>query len=365
MRNLVRLLLVSFLCAVVTGSLSSRASAEPKPTTPPTATGGNLTFGIGPALPVPATQTVDGRPYLQYLASPGATVTDAVALLNLSDQPVTLDVYATDALQASDGAFGLLPAAEPAKDAGSWFTLDVPKSGKVTVPPRKGKKYGRVDVPITARIPADAEPGDHVAGVVASLVTTGKNADGARIKFDQRIGIRTYFRIAGPVNPRLDIEHLQTSYESNNDIKGRGTVTVSYDIHNTGNVRMYTSQLVKVTPWRRDTISRYPDPVADILPGATIHVTETATAFMIGKVTTEVTLVPKPVDPTIARGDLVQDTDTVWAWPWLLIAIVATVLLLLLLAAGLWRWRRKRRRAAAAARTEPVAGKQKGRRVAV
>lgn len=368
MRTLSRLLLL-LLCAVLATSTVSRAAAEPTPTPPtapdPTDTSDNLTFGIGPALPVPATQTVDGRPYLKYLASPGSTVTDEVALINLSDEPVTLKVYATDAVQTGDGAFGLLPGDETPSDAGSWFELNLPRSGEVTVPARSRKKYGRVEVPIVARIPATAEPGDHVAGIVASLVTVGKNDEGARIKFDQRIGLRTYFRVSGPVNPGLTIENLRATYESDNDIKGRGTVALSYDIHNTGNVRMYTSQLVNVTAWRRDPIVLYPAPVADILPGATIHVTETVDQVMIGKVDVEVTLVPKPVDPEIPRTGLVQEQRTLWAWPWLLIAIIAAavlLLLLLLVAVLWWRHRRKRRRTALPGRRKGKTTKEKGRR---
>lgn len=315
---------------------------DPTQITPDTAS-----FGIGPALPVPETQVVDGRPYLDYRASAGATVRDAVALLNLSDKPVTLHVYATDAVQNTDGAFGLKAGDDTPTEAGSWFTLNLPKSGKVTVPPRDGNTYGRVEVPIEARIPANATPGDHVAGIVASLESISKDKKGTPVKFDQRIGIRAYFRLSGQFDPKLEIDNLHASFKPGVNALGRGTTTVTYDVHNSGNVRMNASQIVDVSGWLQGPHIERPASISDLLPGSTISVTQTFDdQFALGKMEALVSVIGRPVDPSVpADRSPVQARATFWALPWPLLAIVGGIILLIGLGAFvMWRHRRKGKR---------------------
>lgn len=305
----------------------------------------HATFGIGPAHDVPASQTLDGRPYLNYLATPGATVLDSVAVLNLADEPVTLRVYPTDAEQGEDGAFGLLPEGDKPADAGSWIKLKLPKSGKVTVPARQGNTYGRVLVPVQVRIPQDATPGDHVGGIIASLQAVSTDKKGTRIRLDQRIGLRTYFRIAGPLKPKLAIENLRASYHAKRDPRGRGTVTASYTVHNTGNVRMNASQIVRLDRTFGSVITRYPASLNDILPGSRVRVTTRLDGVVgLGKLTATATIFPTPTDPTVpsTRG-FVQKKVTFWAVSWWLLGAIA-LLLLLLLGGGFWWWRGWRRK---------------------
>lgn len=391
MRTLLRpllatLLVVAALLSGTVGGTAAPAVADPTPSAPtdgatdgatdapvdPVDRSDNITFGIGPAHAVPEDQVVDGRPYLQYLSGPGGAVRDTVALINYGTEPIALNVYVTDAVQGTDGAFGLKAGDATPSDAGSWFRLRAPGSRKlvararITVPGRKGGDYGRVDVPLEARIPLDATPGDHVGGVIASLVSTGKDADGARIKFDQRIGLRTYFRLSGDLEPQLAVENLHASYDWSPEAHGRDSVTVTYDVRNTGNVRMNAAQLVNLQrPFRDDIIVR-PAPVADLLPGATLSVSQTVEGnFSAGPLTPLVSLIPVPVDDTVpADRTPVQGSVEVWAWQWIVAAVVVVLLLLLLLALGLRRWRgarvkvhggRRRRTGKPAPEPQPVA----------
>lgn len=345
-------------------SASSPAGNSGGATTPSTAQ--NLTFGIGPALPVPTTQVVDGRPYLSYLSSPGGTIRDAVALLNLSDKPITLHVYASDGLDTSEGSFTLTAAGEKLKDAGSWFKVAVPKSGVVTVPARQGNTYGRVEVPVEANIPANATPGDHVAGIVASLQTIGKDSKGTKLRFDQRIGVRAYIRLSGPITPKLTITHLHASHHTGFNLfglLGRGTTKVSYDVNNKGNVRMSASQLVNASGWfTKPRVSR-PSDLNDILPGSTIHVVRTIPhRWAFGKQHSLVTLFPVPVDPTVARTKpSIQDATVFWVIPWLILILLVVILLLLLLVWLFRRWRRHQQRLRAEGRSDNGGGQRKNK----
>lgn len=328
----------------------------------------NITFGIGPAHAVPDEQVVDGRPYLQYLSAPGGVVRDTVAIINYGPKPIRLNVYVTDALQGTDGAFGLKAGDETPADAGAWFRIKAPGSKKlveravIRIPARKGNTYGRVLVPVEARIPADATPGDHVAGVIASLETVGKDTEGTPIKFDQRIGLRTYFRLSGEVRPALAIENLRATYGWKPDVNGNDSVTVTYDVRNTGNVRMNAAQIVNLQrPFRDDLITR-PEPITDLLPGSVLSVTHTVDArFSAGQLEPLVSLIATPVDETVpADRTPIQASVKVWAWQW--IAVVVGIALLLLLALGYWRWRRRRRKAQAAAGSTDGPGKRRGAR---
>lgn len=330
---------------------TSSAPSKPGSSTP-------LTFGIGPASPLPSGQTVDGRPYLSYLTSPGGLITDAVLLVNVGTEPVTLHVYATDAIDSSTGDFSLLPSATKPTDAGAWFQLQVPKNGLVTVPARSGSKAGQLKIPVEAHVPLQARPGDHVAGLVASLDTLAKSKTGARIRFEQRIGLRAYVRVSGRLDPNVAVDHLHASHHGGSGLVGRGTTTVSYDVHNTGNVRVNVNQQVNLTGWLSHPRVTYPAALPDMLPGATIHVVQTFPGrFAIGRQRAIVTLFPTPIDPTIPRpSGLHQASIIFWVIPWLLIAII--VGLILLLGFGRWWWKRHKARAAA----RPAGGGRRAQR---
>jgi hypothetical protein len=340
-RWLAALLVVLFLPLLGQGSATAADGGGDDPD--PTAGAPTVKFGIGPARQVPANQFVDGRAYLDYVASPGATISDEVALLNYGDQPLKLQLYATDALQADDGGFSLLPGGQKPTDAGHWISLDVPQNGMVTVPPRTKKAPGQLGVNMRVSIPADATPGDHVGGVVASLKVTSTNAQGAQVTLDQRIGLRAYFHLSGDLKPQLTIENLKATYDGQHDPRGRGRVTVSYTVHNTGNIRLDATQDVSVGRWVVGGLAGDPAPIKDILPGSRIDVTQTfERAFGLGRFDAVVTLHPTAVDATYTQTiPDVTAAKTFWAWPWILIAAIAGILLVLL---GLVTWSHGRRR---------------------
>jgi len=324
---------------------------------------GSLKFGIGPANHVPPKQVVDGRAYLIYAANPGATIFDRVALFNYSARPLRVQVYATDASSSEDGTFGLLPGNIKATDAGRWIKLHVPKSGLVTIPARTGKlPYGVLRVPFTMSIPLKATPGDHAGGVVVSVKSTSTNKKGAKITLDQRVGLRTYISLSGKLTPGIVVEDLKASYENQSDPLGRGTYTVSYYVHNTGNLRVKVSQdleikrclIAPICPVK--SITTHPAPLPDLLPGARVRVSQTFKhRFGLGRPSAQVALHVSAVDASYTKKipDVTASTGF-WALPWLLIVII--VALLLAIGLGTWRYLKHRRafaRERAIARSAP------------
>jgi len=352
-RALPALFALLFLLALVPAGLAAADDAPPAPGAGTVKNpDGSLKFGIGPANHVPPKQVVDGRAYLVYSANPGATIFDRVALFNYGAKPLRVQVYATDASASEDGTFGLLPGTVKAADAGTWIKLQVPKSGFVTIPARTGTlPYGVRRVAFTMSIPLKAAPGDHAGGVVVSVKSTSTNKKGAKITLDQRVGLRTYITLSGKLRPGVVVEDLKASYKNQWDPLGRGLYTVSYFVHNTGNLRVKVSQDLHVS-----SISAHPATLPDLLPGARVKITESFKhRFGLGRPSATVTLHVSAVDPSYTKKipDVTASTRF-WALPWLLIIIVLAALVVIGL--GTWRsltYRRELARERAIAKAAP------------
>ncbi|WP_448062567.1 COG1470 family protein [Cellulomonas hominis] len=310
-----------------------------------------VSFGIAPA----GAERPDGRPYLSFSAAPGSTIYDHVAVLNQADQPLSLEVYSGDVIQA-DAGLSVLPRDDDNVDAGSWITVDGP--GDLEVPaqtPDTGVGY--VIVPFTVTIPANAEPGDHLGGIVASLVTTGEGGDNSpTIRLDQRVAARVYIRVDGELAPGLVVRDLTADWQAGSLI-GTGSVAVTYTLQNTGNVRMAVEPTARVAgPYGLLSRSTAGDRVDDLLPGASVEQSVTVDdVWPLGRerVTVSAPTLASSVGEDPGLGTITASTH-VWALPWIVVAVV-----LLLVVLGVLRLVRRRRRRAGRGRD---AGGRRARR---
>jgi hypothetical protein len=310
---------------------TAATAAAPKPARKP------ATFGIGPA----NVKKLDGRSTLNYLASPGAHLTDHVAIVNLATKQVTLNLYSADATVGADGTFGYLAKAAPHKDAAAWITPATPGGrSAITLGPRATKI-----VPLTVSIPADASPGDHTAGVITSLTSKVKSDKGELVDFEQRVALRASIRVSGPLHPALTVEDLQAHYGGTANPIGSGTVTVTYRVHNTGNVRLGARQKVIVSGlFGADEPAKTLADVPLLLPKSVVIMSVTVPdVFPQLRLRARVVLFPLKVEGDVDPGlpNQISATTSVWAIPWALIIILAS---LLVLALGAWAWTRRRRR---------------------
>jgi hypothetical protein len=296
------------------------------------------TFGIGPA----NAKGLDGRPYLSFLASPGSRLTDRIAVLNLGIKKVTLNLYVADAKIGTDGAFGYLARSAPRSDAATWITPETAgRSTTVTLGPQ-----GRAVIPVSLTVPANASPGDHAAGIILSLTSRVTSSAGERVDFEQRVALRTFIRISGPLHPQLTVENLTARYSGTlNPIRG-GAVTVHYRVHNTGNVRLGARQTVAISGL---LATRHPGKaLADVpllLPGSSFDVTTTVHGVLPQlRLTAQVKLFPLTVAGDVNPGlpARFSGQTSLWAIPWGLGIVIGAVALLILLAL-LWRRLRRRR----------------------
>jgi hypothetical protein len=178
----------------------------------------------------------DERSWVELDLGPGATASDEAAVRNLSDETVTFRIDAADGYFTDEGRFSMLPSDRPSTDAGTWIAA--PET--VTVEP------GATGiVPFTGSVPSNAEPGDHAAGIAASLVSVGSGAGGASVGVESRIGFRVMTRVTGDVVPGVAVDGMRVDYQMSWNPFAAGSLTVEADIVNTGNVRLVLDGTVR------------------------------------------------------------------------------------------------------------------------
>ena len=192
--------------------------------------GSRLTFGVTTA----SGGVPDDRGFIAVDAPPGSVLFDGVGVVNLSDAPLGVDLYTADVTNAEDGGLDVADRDDAKSLAGAWVTL---QDAKVDVPAQGAQGPGVVLVPVTIDIPADAEPGDHLAAVLSSVTSTGAAGENTpAVDLEQRVGVRVYVRVQGDIRPGLTITDVHTRFRSGSAL-GAGTLIVSYTLTNSGNVR--------------------------------------------------------------------------------------------------------------------------------
>ena len=229
------------------------------------------------------------RPDLSYVADPGSVIEDAVTLYNLSNVPLTFEVYGTDAFNDDNGDFALLGTDEAPTEVGTWVGIG---GRQVPVPART-----QVTIPITITVPETARPGDHVGAILAANAATSADSAGREVTLDRRTGPRLYVRVNGPLVSELAIADIETDHSGSlNPLAG--TTTVSYTIENRGNIRLSgTARAAVGGPFGIGERSGIETAVADLLPGESVTIEEQFDGVpTMGVVTTKIELEPSGDD---------------------------------------------------------------------
>ncbi|RIV41176.1 hypothetical protein [Micromonospora radicis] len=327
-------LLAALAALVVVGSVTpAGAAAQPA--------GPTVTWAVQPA----NQQGPDGRRWVELTLDPGQVVTEHLAVRNFGAAPVVFSLKAADGYLTDKGRFNMLSSDRVSVDGGTWIEVQE----KVTV----GARETRV-VPFTIRVPVDASPGDHPAGIAASVVS----ASGA-VAVESRVGFRVMLRASGTVTAALSAEGLAATYRRSWNPFTAGTLRVTYTASNTGNVAVTGTGRVRTEELFGLVTRDGPGEVAETLPGGERQV-EAAVGGVwgLGRVTTGVEVTPAVVggdpavvggDPAVVGGDPAGAqlrpavaTVTVWVLPWPQLALVVVLAALVLLWRGVTRRRRRR-----------------------
>ncbi|MEU6085527.1 DUF916 domain-containing protein [Streptomyces sp. NPDC047085] len=259
----------------------------------------------------PVASKIAARPYFYLSADPGQTLTDKVAVQNKTGKPLTFRLYAADAYNtARDGGFAVRTLKERMRGVGAWAK---PAKSRVTVPGHR-----TVTVPFTLRVPQGAEPGDHPGAIVALDERVDPGSGSLALGVQRAVGARVYLRVGGPTLPALSVEQVHISHHQPL-VPGLGdsTATVSYTLHNTGNVtldprvRLTARGLFGRTLLDRD-LTGVP---SELLPGQRVRLTETwSGAPQLDRA--DVTLTAS------AQGTRESASASFLALPWLLAGLV-------------------------------------------
>lgn len=218
----------------------------------------------------PAASQVAARPYFYLSADPGQTIQDKVVVANKTAKPLTFRLYAADAYNtARDGGFAVRTVTETMRGVGAWAK---PAKSRVTVPAHK-----TVTVPFTLHVPEGAEPGDHPGALVALDERVDKGDGSLALGVQRAVGARVYLRVSGPTLPALAVEHVHVSHHQPL-VPGLGDsdATISYTLHNTGNVTLDPKVTLKAQGlFGRTLLSRGLTRIpAELLPGQHVQLSE-------------------------------------------------------------------------------------------
>ncbi|MFB7245194.1 WxL protein peptidoglycan domain-containing protein [Streptomyces populi] len=217
----------------------------------------------------PVSSRIAARPYFYLSADPGQTLRDKVTVANKTGGPLTFRLYAADAYNtARDGGFAVRTLAEKQRGVGAWAR---PARTRVTVP-----AHGRVTVPFTLRVPERAEPGDHPGALVAldERIETGSGSLTVGVR--RAVAARVYLRVGGPTVPALAVEGVRlTHHQPLVPGTGSSAATVSYTLHNTGNVTLNPKVRLEAEGlFGRTLLSReLADIPSELLPGQRVRLT--------------------------------------------------------------------------------------------
>jgi len=287
---------------------------------------GTVTWSVRPA----DESGEDGRSWVEQELDPGATATEYMAIRNLSDQEVTFRISAADGYFGDNGRFGMLPSDQESVDAGLWIDVQ----DEVTVGAQE-----TVVVPFATTVPQNATPGDHAAGIAASVLSQQVGDDGATVGVESRVGFRVMTRVTGELSPAASLQAVATSYDMSWNPLSPGEAQVTFEVVNSGNTRLLVTGVVaaggqEVEFPGADEIDQ------ELLPGDRRAFTVTVEdVWPLVYVPASLEVTPTVVGEGEGTGvDAVTADAGIWAVPWPQLIALAGIALLV------WSTMRGRRR---------------------
>jgi hypothetical protein len=349
--------LIRALASILTGALLITATVSltaGAADAPPAETPANTSFGF--TVRPYAEAGSQARVSLDYQLAAGQTIIDKVEVVNGTPQAKSFYFYPAGAYNASGGGFALHLRTDRAVDAASWITL---ANDQYTIPAGTA-----AIVPIKISVPANAEPGDHTAGIVAEEILPAQTVThGAGFQTIQRVATRVYIRVAGPIAAAMQVRRVSVVKQASllPYVAGKNTANVTFTVVNSGNVRLSLQKMsVEISgplgllgntvsiANRRGHAAELP---SEILPGNSVTFrARFASIPPLGLMTAKVSV--NASDPVLHKPLVVSGSTWFWLIPWLLVALFVILVVLLVL----W-WRRRRGRRA---RAENVPGPDRG-----
>jgi len=203
-------------------------------------------IGILPANPDPNNNL--SKSWFIYTMDRGQTKVDAVNVFNNSDDEVVVKVYPVDGTTTADGNFTLIDESAEQKGIGAWVNLFAYEVG---LKPHEVKK-----IPFTISVPANADVGDHMGGLIIQEVSrgpAGAKREGMMMSIVTRIGARIYLTVPGERVEKLSITDFGSVFITRTANFWKKLLNINYvtsfliTLKNEGNVRIEPETKIKIT----------------------------------------------------------------------------------------------------------------------
>ena len=195
------------------------------------------------------------RAYFKRVVTPGAAFNDEVIVANGGPTPVTLLVYAVDGLTGQTSGAVYANRGRPRRKAGAWVHVNVTR---ITVQPGSESTVG-----FSARVPAAATPGDHLAGIAFEDADVSTSPGRFQVRQVLREVVGILIRVPGPAQARLQLGRMALR-----TLPGTRLGSVVVGIGNTG--RLLCKPHLSVSLAARATHEHVSRQLDTILPGDTI-----------------------------------------------------------------------------------------------
>jgi len=201
-----------------------------------------------------------------YNLNLGETKEDGLRVINNGDQTIVVKLYPVDGTTTAEGSYSLMLEDSPRTDVGGWIHM---AANEVEVGPHMEKT-----VPFTISIPANADAGDHLGGIIMEQIATDNTLIGTGLKVVTRVGIRVTETVPGPVVKDLSLTRFDYHYAGtgvSNFIKdlldiNRYTVFL-VGVKNNGNVKLEPTATLDVKNIFGRSVVHLPDvPLGEVLP---------------------------------------------------------------------------------------------------
>ncbi len=310
-----------------------------------------LGAGAGPGFllqPVPRQGEQKARPFFDYQVPAGTLIHDALLVSNLSQEPLTLRLYAADAHTALNGGLAFPSAEEPPQAAGRWITLT---RTRMTLSPGETQQ-----VAFRVRVPEQAQ-GEYVAGLIAQ--PEGGQAvepeGNLTVVLLPRVAVVVRVRVISPQAPLAFLLHLDDVALTH---ASDGAQTLRVHLSNPGRYGVQGKGELTLRDTAGRLVRTFPCEVGYVLPGDTVTLAFPVTPplppgdyrvdlalrhpdglnFTARR---EITLAA-PVEPESAR--VMPEVGRIFGDRWLVVAVLVLAALVLLETWGLYRLHRRLRR---------------------
>ncbi len=196
-----------------------------------------------------------GKPLgrLAYSCQPGEIIHDGVKVINYDNNQLELATFGTTAATASGGGISLPEEPTP----GSWISLS---ASQLSIAPNEASQFE-----FTINIPSDAEPGEHVMGIIVQAVepTESEFSSSVKLRILVRKALIVNIFIPGPIEIGLEIPSLE-------QVWGGPYIAFDVALENTGNVLVKAEGALSVADSSGKVIGSFPVETGAILPGDTL-----------------------------------------------------------------------------------------------